>query len=125
MRLHTSTRFRPKRSPSTPNTTPPSGRVTKPTAYVISDSSTAFRGSTVGKNTRSNTSAAADAKTKKSYHSTSEPIELEINSVREPTSVFVSGGGGSLGLDRRLATEPVSRMTTVDSVNSKEVGSMS
>src|SRR5215467_6257221 len=112
MRLHTSTRFRPNRSPSTPKTRPPSGRVMKPTAYVISDSSTAFLGSTVGKNTRSNTSAAADANTKKSYHSMSEPIELEINSVREPA---ICGAGG---LDRRSAEEPVSRVTGFDALNS-------
>src|SRR5215831_656909 len=114
MRLHTSTRFRPKRSPNTPNTRPPSGRVMKPTAYVISDKSTAFRGSTVGKNTRSNTSAAADANTKKSYHSISEPIELEINSVREPAIC------GEVGLDRRSAEGPVSRTPVFDALNSNE-----
>src|SRR5215475_2257203 len=114
MRLHTSTRFRPKRSPSTPNTRPPSGRVMKPTAYVISERSTAFRGSTVGKNTRSNTSAAADANTKKSYHSMSEPIELEINSVRAPAIC------GVVGLDRRSAEGPVSRVTGFDALNSNE-----
>src|SRR5262245_31844272 len=61
---------------------PPNGRVAKPTAYVMSARRTPLRGSTPGKKTRSNTSAAADAKTKKSYHSMSEPIELEISRVR-------------------------------------------
>ncbi len=88
-----SARFLPYRSPSTPNTNPPSGLVAKPTAYVMSEKRTPLRGSAAGKKTRSKTSAAADAKTKKSYHSTIEPIEQETSSrrVSEGASVAASG----------------------------------
>jgi hypothetical protein len=61
----------------------------------MSDSSTPLIGSNCGKNTRSKTSAAADAKTKKSYHSMMVPIELAKSSERTARS---SPGGVRLRL---------------------------
>jgi hypothetical protein len=83
-KLAISAGLRPWRSPNMPNNRPPSGRVTKPTPYVINDKSTPVAGATSGKNTRSKTSAAAEANAKKSYHSIMVPIELDHNRRRVP-----------------------------------------
>src|SRR5688500_17786237 len=76
-----------------PNTTPPSGRVTKPTPYVISDSSTPVLGANEGKKILSKTSAAPVAKAKKSYHSITVPIELDSSSRRAARSSKGAGAG--------------------------------
>src|ERR1700722_5154980 len=70
----TSTGLRPKRSPMMPNTTPPSGRTTKPTPNVRNASSVPVNGSLFGKKRSPNTNAAAVPYRKKSYHSSAEPI---------------------------------------------------
>src|SRR5215208_1745639 len=57
----------------------------------MSDSSTPLSGSTRGKKARSNTSAAAEAKTKKSYHSMIVPTELDRSSVRSARRPGVVG----------------------------------
>jgi hypothetical protein len=57
---------------------PPMGRATKPTANVPNADSVPTIGSTVGKNSRLNTSAAAVPQRKKSYHSMAVPMKLAI-----------------------------------------------
>jgi len=56
---HTSMFFRPRRSPKCPNTAPPNGRATNPTANVPYALSVPASESSVGKNSRLKTSAAA------------------------------------------------------------------
>src|SRR3954447_11943210 len=74
--VSTSIDLRPSRSPKCPNTTPPSGRATNPTAYVPNAASVPLRGEKVGKNRTLKTSAAAVPYRKKSYHSMVVPIRL-------------------------------------------------
>jgi hypothetical protein len=51
--------LRPTLSPKCPKTTPPTGRATKPTAYVAKAASVPTNGSSFGKNSRPKTRAAA------------------------------------------------------------------
>lgn len=68
---------RPSRSPKCPSTAAPSGRATNPTAYVAKASIVPISGSSDGKNSLLNTSAAAVPYRKKSYHSTAVPVRLD------------------------------------------------
>jgi len=82
-RLTTSVLRRPMRSPIIPNTMPPSGRATKPTANVASASSVAASGLPTTKNCLSNTSTAHAANAKKSYHSSVVPtVQANIRLAR-------------------------------------------
>jgi len=92
MSVVTNIDFRPSRSPKCPNTTPPTGRAKKPTAYVANEASVPANGSSVGKNSRLNTKAAAVPYRKKSYHSIVVPIKLASTTRRtELTETAASG----------------------------------
>jgi hypothetical protein len=56
-----------------------------------------LRASARGKKTRSKTNAAADANTKKSYHSTIVPIELAMSRLRRSWSSDSASCGASVG----------------------------
>src|SRR3954453_8322612 len=94
----TSSFLRPSRSPKCPNTSAPTGRAKKPTAYVAKAASVAAKASCWGKKSGPKTRAAAEPYRKKSYHSTVVPMMLAPTTrpKRAPEEAGADMGGGLL-----------------------------
>ena len=79
--------LRPSLSPKWPNISPPSGRVTKPTANVVYASNVDTTGSLPGKYSLLKTMPATTPYRKKSYHSIVAPTTAEITTLRMALSL--------------------------------------